>query len=73
MKPRQKRFVLIGLGLAESQAVVYMREGIRSVDPGLALSVFGGAVSCNIAIEFGATGPNSTNAMSCASGTVARS
>lgn len=60
-----------GVGLAESQAVVYMRDGIRSVDPGLALSVFGGAVSCNIAIEFGATGPNSTNAMSCASGTVA--
>jgi 3-oxoacyl-[acyl-carrier-protein] synthase II len=33
--------------------------------------VFGGAVSCNIAIEWGLTGPNATNAMSCASGTVA--
>jgi 3-oxoacyl-[acyl-carrier-protein] synthase II len=28
-------------------------------------------VSCNIAIEHGLTGPNSTNAMSCASGTIA--
>ncbi len=60
-----------GVGLAEAQAEIYRREGIRSVDPALALSVFGGAVSCNIAIEFGFTGPNSTNAMSCASGTVA--
>jgi 3-oxoacyl-[acyl-carrier-protein] synthase II len=60
-----------GVGLAEAQADVFRREGIKSVDPGLALSVFGGAVSCNIAIEFGLTGPNSTNAMSCASGTVA--
>jgi len=33
--------------------------------------VFPGAASCNIAIEFGFTGPNSTNAMSCASGTIA--
>jgi 3-oxoacyl-[acyl-carrier-protein] synthase II len=60
-----------GVALAEAQAGVYQREGIRSVDPGLALAVFAGAVSCNIAIEFGLTGPNATNAMSCASGTVA--
>jgi 3-oxoacyl-[acyl-carrier-protein] synthase II len=33
--------------------------------------VFGGASSCNIAIEFNLLGPNSTNAMSCASGTIA--
>jgi 3-oxoacyl-[acyl-carrier-protein] synthase II len=37
----------------------------------LALTVFGGAASCNIAIELGVMGPNSTNAMSCASGTIA--
>ena len=37
----------------------------------LATNVFGGAASCNVAIEFGAQGPNSTNAMSCASGTMA--
>src|SRR5213592_4629339 len=38
---------------------------------GVAFAVFPGAASCNIAIEFGFTGPNSTNAMSCASGTIA--
>ena len=37
----------------------------------LALTVFGGAASCNIAIEFGLRGPNSTKAMSCAAGAVA--
>jgi len=43
----------------------------RGLDPSLALAVFCGAASCNIAIEFGFTGPNATNAMSCASGTIA--
>ncbi len=41
------------------------------MDPALALTVFAGAASCNIAIEFGCTGPNSTNGMSCASGAIA--
>ncbi len=60
-----------GLQFAESQLDLYLREGIRSVDPMLALCVFAGAASCNIAIELGVSGPNSTNAMSCASGTIA--
>jgi 3-oxoacyl-[acyl-carrier-protein] synthase II len=60
-----------GLQFAEGQLDLYLREGIRAVDPMLALCVFGGAASCNIAIELGVTGPNSTNAMSCASGTLA--
>ncbi len=60
-----------GVAYAEDQAAVYAREGLRGVDAGLALSVFAGAASCNIAIELGVHGPNSTNAMSCASGTVA--
>ncbi len=60
-----------GLQFAEHQLDVFLREGVRSVDPMLALCVFGGAASCNIAIELGVTGPNSTNAMSCASGTIA--
>jgi 3-oxoacyl-[acyl-carrier-protein] synthase II len=37
----------------------------------VALTTFGGAASCSIAIEFGLTGPNATNAMSCASGAIA--
>ncbi len=60
-----------GVAFAEAQAEVYRREGIKRVDPALALTVFAGAVSCNIAMEFGFTGPNVTNAMSCASGTIA--
>jgi 3-oxoacyl-[acyl-carrier-protein] synthase II len=60
-----------GLAYAENQAGRYLAQGLSAVDASLALSVFGGASSCNIAMEFGATGPNSTNAMSCASGTIA--
>ncbi len=45
--------------------------GPREVDPLLALTVFGGAISCNIAIRYGVVGINATNAMSCASGTLA--
>ena len=60
-----------GVAFAEGQMDVYYREGLRAVDPTLALSVFAGAASCNIAIELGVYGPNSTNAMSCASGTIA--
>lgn len=60
-----------GIGYAESQLGAYMQGGLRAVDATLALAVFGGASSCNIAIELGISGPNSTNAMSCASGTIA--
>jgi 3-oxoacyl-[acyl-carrier-protein] synthase II len=60
-----------GVAYAEDQMGKYMTGGLRAVDATLALAVFGGAASCNIAIEFGVYGPNSTNAMSCASGTIA--
>ena len=60
-----------GVGYAEEQLSHFLTQGLRGVDATLALAVFGGASSCNIAIEFGVTGPNSTNAMSCASGTMA--
>jgi 3-oxoacyl-[acyl-carrier-protein] synthase II len=60
-----------GVAHAESQAAAYRLGGLRAVNANLALTVFGGAVSCNIAISFGLTGPNATNGMSCASGTIA--
>lgn len=60
-----------GSDLAEEQHSRYLSYGARGVNPMLALAVFGGAASCNLAIEFGFTGPNETNAMSCASGAVA--
>jgi len=60
-----------GIAYAEEQLGNFLQGGLRAVDPLLALSVFGGAASCNVAIEFGVQGVNSTNAMSCASGTIA--
>jgi 3-oxoacyl-[acyl-carrier-protein] synthase II len=60
-----------GVAFAEAQVPYFLQEGPRGLDASLALAVFPGAASCNIAIEFGFTGPNMTNAMSCASGTIA--
>lgn len=60
-----------GIGHAEAQARNMAEKGIRAVDPRVALTTFAGAASCAIAIEHGFTGPNATNAMSCASGTIA--
>ena len=60
-----------GVAYGETQFESYLRDGVRGVDPMLALAVFNGSASCNVAIEFGFTGPNSTNGMSCASGAIA--
>ncbi len=60
-----------GIHFAEQQLQVFLDQGVKGVDLSLALNVFTGAASCNIAIEFGAQGPNVTNGMSCASGTIA--
>jgi 3-oxoacyl-[acyl-carrier-protein] synthase II len=60
-----------GVAHGEQQYHSFLTQGPRSVDPALALTVFAGAASCNIAIEFGCTGPNATNGMSCASGAIA--
>ncbi len=60
-----------GLSFAEEQHSVYVERGLRAVNNILALTVFGSASSCNIAMEMGLFGPNQTNANSCASGAVA--
>lgn len=60
-----------GVAFAEQEHGKYLAEGIRAVEPGLALTVFVGASSCNLAIELGISGPNITNGMSCASGAIA--
>ncbi|HET6797402.1 MAG TPA: beta-ketoacyl-ACP synthase II [Gemmatimonadales bacterium] len=60
-----------GVAHGEGQYRNFLTGGPRAVDPALALTVFAGASSCNIAIEFGFSGPNSTNGMSCASGAIA--
>jgi 3-oxoacyl-[acyl-carrier-protein] synthase II len=60
-----------GLAFAEEQHTVFGERGIRAVNNILALTVFGSASSCNVAMEMGLFGPNQTNANSCASGAVA--
>jgi 3-oxoacyl-[acyl-carrier-protein] synthase II len=60
-----------GIAYAEQQVQNLHAGGLRAVDPRVALTTFGGSASCSIAIEFGFSGANSTNAMSCASGTMA--
>ena len=60
-----------GLAHAQDEMVNFLQRGPRGVNPRIATTAFCGAASCQVAIEFGFTGPNSTNAMSCASGTMA--
>lgn len=60
-----------GISLAEAEYRKYLASGPRAVSPLLALSVFAGAGSCNVAIEFGFTGPATANGDSCASAPIA--
>ncbi len=60
-----------GVAKGEEEHEAFLKGGVRDVDPAVALSVFPGAGSCNVAIETGWTGPNVTNGMSCASGAMA--
>lgn len=60
-----------GGAFAEEQHEIFLREGPRRIKPTLALAVFSGSASCNIAIEFGITGPTSANSDSCTSAAIA--
>lgn len=60
-----------GVAYAEEQHVAFLNEGIRAVNPALALVVFSGSGACNVAMELGVTGPAVGNANSCASGAMA--
>jgi 3-oxoacyl-[acyl-carrier-protein] synthase II len=60
-----------GLAYADEQHDVFRAGGLEAVRPLLAISVFGGAATCNVAMEFGIRGPNVANGNSCASGAVA--
>ena len=62
---------LAGAAYAEHEHEQFLTKGARAVNPLVALSVFPGAASCNIAIEFGFTGPATANGDSCASGPIA--
>jgi 3-oxoacyl-[acyl-carrier-protein] synthase II len=60
-----------GLAYAEEQHERFVAGGLRAVRPLLAIAVFGGAATTQVAIEFGIRGPNVANANSCAAGAVA--
>lgn len=60
-----------GVAFGEEQHASYVTKGASHVSPMLALSVFGGAASSNVAIELGLTGPSIANGNSCAAGMIA--
>jgi len=60
-----------GVAGAEQEHERYLRDGLRGVDTSLALTVFGGSGSSNIAIRYGLTGPSNANSNSCSSGAIA--
>lgn len=60
-----------GAAYAEEQHTIYVSQGMRGISPQLAFQMFVGASSCNVSILLGLTGFNSSNADSCASGTIA--
>ena len=60
-----------GIAHAEVQLRKFVEGTGRGIAPRLATTTFAGAASCHIAIEYGFTGPNTTNAMSCAASTIA--
>ena len=60
-----------GVAFGEEQHEAYVRNGPQHVNPLIALSVFGGAASSNIAIELGLHGPSLANGNSCAAGLIA--
>ncbi|CAN5626048.1 beta-ketoacyl-ACP synthase II [soil metagenome] len=60
-----------GVAFGEEQHSAYVTGGPRTVNPLLALSVFGGAATSNISIEHGLTGPSLAFGNSCAAGVIA--
>src|SRR3569832_679565 len=47
-----------GMGYAEEQFLVFKNEGLKIISVSLATNVNDNTTSCNVAIEFGAQGPN---------------
>lgn len=60
-----------GIGFAEEQYPGFLQKGPHGINPMLALSVFNGAGSCNIAIELEISGPVTANGDSCAAAPIA--
>lgn len=60
-----------GIAFAEQQHRQFLNGGLRSIDPALALAVFGGSGATALALELGVRGPAMGNSNSCASGAIA--
>jgi len=60
-----------GLAYADEQHDLFRTRGLDAIKPLLAIAVFGGSASCNVAIELDLRGPTVANGNSCASGAVA--
>jgi 3-oxoacyl-[acyl-carrier-protein] synthase II len=60
-----------GVAFGELQHQAFLTKGAHQVNPALALAIFGGAGSSNVAIELGLKGPSIANSNSCASGAIA--
>lgn len=60
-----------GAGFAEEQHRRFLEMGMRCVEPHIALQMFVGAGTCCTAIALGLSGYSTSNADSCASGTIA--
>ena len=60
-----------GIAFAEEQHTKFLQNGIRAVNPTLAILVFNGSSSSHTALELKLSGPNLTVSNSCASGTMA--
>lgn len=60
-----------GAAFAEEEHVRFLERGPRGVEAHLALQMFVGAGSCSTSVALGLTGWSTSNADSCASGTIA--
>lgn len=60
-----------GVAYAETQHDAFREHGLAAIKPLLAISVFGGSATCNVAIELGLRGSTVANSNSCAAGSVA--
>ncbi|MDI6736427.1 MAG: beta-ketoacyl-ACP synthase II [bacterium] len=58
-----------GLSFAEDQVTKCIKEGFAKISPFLAINIFGGALSSEIALELGLKGPSITISTGCPAGT----
>ncbi|MDZ4814973.1 MAG: beta-ketoacyl-[acyl-carrier-protein] synthase family protein [Verrucomicrobiota bacterium] len=77
-EPRENSGVCLGTALGgissaeeEHSEFQLTQQSPRSINPFLAIQIYGGSSTCNLAQEFGLQGVNNCYSQSCASGTIA--